>query len=160
MENATKALLIAGAILIAIILIAIGVKLVSTSAKIKDQAENVSSTLEASVFNTQFTKFFGTNISSSEACSLLSTIYVSNAQDTSHIVRICLRDSENKKIIFAHDQTTLKELQQAIQEIYQDINRKKDMTYTIKVTPNCTHSPNHSGYDDGYIICISITENY
>lgn len=52
MENATKALLIAAAVLIAIVLIALGVKLVNSSGDAAGQANQVSSALNSSTANT------------------------------------------------------------------------------------------------------------
>lgn len=48
MENATKALLIAAAVLIAIVLIALGVRLLNVSGDTSGQAENVAGQLENS----------------------------------------------------------------------------------------------------------------
>ena len=48
MENATKALLIAAAVLIAIVLIALGVNLLNSSGDAADQANQVSSALNTS----------------------------------------------------------------------------------------------------------------
>lgn len=45
MENATKALLIAAAVLIAIVLIALGVRLLGTANDTSDQAGNVSNAI-------------------------------------------------------------------------------------------------------------------
>lgn len=48
MENATKALLIAAAVLIAIVLIALGVRLLNAAGDTSGDAENVSSQLKNS----------------------------------------------------------------------------------------------------------------
>ncbi len=48
MENATKALLIAAAILIAIVLIALGVGLLNSTGDTTDDAKNVANALESS----------------------------------------------------------------------------------------------------------------
>lgn len=59
MENASKALLIAASVLIAIALIAIGIKILSSTSGVTKQVDQVSSSLEASIFNSQFTKYEG-----------------------------------------------------------------------------------------------------
>lgn len=51
MENATKALLIAAAVLIAIVLVALGVNLLSSAGDTSDDAENVANALQGSVTN-------------------------------------------------------------------------------------------------------------
>lgn len=48
MENASKALLIAGAVLIVIVLISLGVMLVRNSGNASDQAKNLSGTIQNS----------------------------------------------------------------------------------------------------------------
>ena len=47
MENASKALIIAGAILIAILLISLGIIMFNSSSGTTDQAENTSAAMEA-----------------------------------------------------------------------------------------------------------------
>ncbi len=51
MENATKALLIAAAVLIAIVLVAIGVKLLNSAGDTSGEAANVSGALQNSISN-------------------------------------------------------------------------------------------------------------
>lgn len=51
MENATKALLIAAAVLIAIVLIALGVRLLSSTGDVSGQANQVSGALNSSTSN-------------------------------------------------------------------------------------------------------------
>lgn len=51
MENATKALLIAAAVLIAIVLVALGVNLLSSAGDTSGDAENVANALQGSVTN-------------------------------------------------------------------------------------------------------------
>ena len=51
MENATKALLIAAAVLIAIVLVALGVKLLSSAGDTSGEASNVSNALKGSTTN-------------------------------------------------------------------------------------------------------------
>lgn len=86
MENASKALLIAGAILIAIILIGIGVAVITSTSNIQDQAGSNAETMAIQTFNSQFTAYAGT-ISASQATQLKSAINASNAQ-SSHQVKI------------------------------------------------------------------------
>ena len=60
MENATKALLIAGSVLIAIVLIAVGIKILGSTSGTVNQVESVSNAMEKSIFNSQYTQFEGT----------------------------------------------------------------------------------------------------
>lgn len=59
MENATKALLIAGSVLIAIVLIAVGIKILGSTSGTVNQVESVSNAMEKSIFNSQYTQFEG-----------------------------------------------------------------------------------------------------
>lgn len=52
MENATKALLIAAAVLIAIVLVALGVNLLSSAGDSSEDAKNVANALQSSTGNT------------------------------------------------------------------------------------------------------------
>ena len=49
MENATKALLIAAAVLIAIVLIALGVNLLNAGSDTSDQAKTVSNSIDTTI---------------------------------------------------------------------------------------------------------------
>lgn len=60
MENATKALLIAAAVLIAIVLIAVGIKILGSTQGVTDEVDKVSDAMGKSVFNSQFTDYEGT----------------------------------------------------------------------------------------------------
>lgn len=57
MENASQALIIAGTILIALIILSIGVYLVSNYMKVGQSYEQTKETTEITKFNTNFTKF-------------------------------------------------------------------------------------------------------
>lgn len=60
MENASKALLIAGAILIAIVLITLGVLILGKGQEVAKEAD--MSATEISAFNAKFTQFEGTRV--------------------------------------------------------------------------------------------------
>lgn len=60
MENATKALIIAGSVLVVIILIAIGIKLLGSTQGVTNEVGNVSDSMAKSIFNSQFTDYDGT----------------------------------------------------------------------------------------------------
>ncbi len=57
MENASQALIIAGTILIALIILSIGVYLVSNYRQVGESYEQTKETTEITKFNTNFTKF-------------------------------------------------------------------------------------------------------
>ena len=78
MENASKALIIAGAILLAILIISLGL-IVYNQAKETVGSVNLSQQ-EIEAFNAKFTPFEGTNVSGSRVNQLIQTIMASNQQ--------------------------------------------------------------------------------
>lgn len=94
MENASKALLIAGAVLICIVLISVGMVIVQSSQDVTDQVGDITSTQAAQTFNSQFTKYAGTQKGSSVK-SLLETVAANNkatASTGAHLVKVTFTD--------------------------------------------------------------------
>ena len=78
MENASKALLIAGAILLAILIISLGIGIFTQA---QDVTKNSGmSKAEIQAFNSQFTKYEGTQ-KGSNVKALISEVNASNASD-------------------------------------------------------------------------------
>ena len=88
MENATKALIMAGAILVAILLISTGIIILRSTKGVEEQVGTVSDSMAASVFNAQFTQYIGNNIPAVQVKSLVSMVKVNNTKDPSHPVSI------------------------------------------------------------------------
>lgn len=88
MENASKALLIAGAVLIVILLIGIGMLIYSKATGVVDTAASSMNTQEIQMFNSQFTPYEGMQKGASVK-SLISTIIANNAT---------YKDNSNKQI--------------------------------------------------------------
>lgn len=80
MENATKALLIAAAVLIAILIISLGLVVYNNSASTVNQANLSSQEIQAQ--NEKFTRYNGTNKRGSEVNSLLQTVLNYNLNTT------------------------------------------------------------------------------
>ena len=87
MENASKALIMAGAVLIAILLISVGLILVNSGKGVADSGKKAMQTQEIQTFNSQFTPYEGI-ISGTEVKSLINKIIASNAVNKDHIVYI------------------------------------------------------------------------
>lgn len=85
MENASKALIIAGAILISILLISVGVLIMNSMDPMKDAAGQQSESMAIQTYNAQFTAFEGQGKSASEIRSLFSTMNASNASNTAQV---------------------------------------------------------------------------
>lgn len=79
MENASKALLIAGAILLAILIISLGL-MAYQQAKNTVGSSNLSKT-EIESFNSQWENYLGTNKTASEVRSLYSAVIAHNASE-------------------------------------------------------------------------------
>ena len=82
MENATKALIIAGAVLITILLISIGIAIFSSSNGTEKNVEKVSNSMSVATFNAQFTNYIGNNLTSEQVKVLISNIITSNKNNT------------------------------------------------------------------------------
>lgn len=87
MENASKALIIAGAILIAILLISIGIILINSGRDITSRGTSGMQSQNIQSFNSQFTPYEGTK-KGSEIRGVFSTVAASNASDEVHQVEI------------------------------------------------------------------------
>ena len=90
MENASKALIIAGAILISIVLIGVGVLIVGNAQGIFNQGSTQMSQMEISAFNEPFLAFEGRQ-SGSNVRSLLQKVATHNvtyAEDTDKQIQI------------------------------------------------------------------------
>ena len=84
MENASKALLIAGAILIAILLIAIGMMVFNSASGVIDTASSSMTDQEKSIHNKKFTVYQGQK-SGSVVKQLLSEVKTNNEDGSSQI---------------------------------------------------------------------------
>lgn len=87
MENATKALLIAGSVLIAIVLIAVGLKILGSTKGVTDQVDDVSSIMETSIFNSQYTQYEGTQ-KGTVVKDLLSKVITFNGSSNNRKIKI------------------------------------------------------------------------
>ena len=88
MENASKALIIAGAVLIALLVIATATKVFYSTAGSADQLEGTMLSTEATTFNNQFLSYVGNNKSKAEVIALLNKVIVNNSKDPYHTVAI------------------------------------------------------------------------
>lgn len=92
MENATKALIIAGSVLIVIVLISVGVSILSSTRGLENNTKETADVMETNSFNSRFNGYVGPNMSGSQIRSLCSTAIASNAKNTAHQVSLSLTD--------------------------------------------------------------------
>lgn len=135
MENASKALIIAGAILLSILIIGLGM-MVFNQAKEAITGSGIDQQ-KVATYNAQFQDYTGANVSGSRVRSLYDTVRdhnVTNQDDDSLLVSI---NSENTASALNAGKATI----------------KAGRTYTVTVPDD--------GYDSktGYIINITVTEN-
>ena len=89
MENASKALIIAGAILLAILLISLGIMIYTQASGVVNT--NAMSEVEISTFNKKFTQYGTSNVRGSQINALIDAVVqnnLSNASDTSRQVKL------------------------------------------------------------------------
>lgn len=89
MDNAVKALIIAGAVLIAILLIGVGIMVFNAANDPLNQAQNSSEQQAVQMFNEPFMANLGEDITGQQVKSLISTAIASNSKnDSEHQVDI------------------------------------------------------------------------
>ncbi len=94
MENASKALIIAGAILISILLITIGIVLIRSGQSITDTGASEMASQTIQTFNAQFSSYVGT-VKGSQIKTLLENVRANNSTDKSHQVSVTSSTEES-----------------------------------------------------------------
>lgn len=131
MENASKALLIAGAILIVILLIAVGMMVYRGAQGSIQKAIGSMSSTEKDIHNSQFEPYVGNRVSGSNVRSLISKIITNNSED------------DNVQVTLQIDGTDT-----APDVAMGGISTAASTRYTVAAT-----------YEDGVITTINITQN-
>ena len=103
MENATKALLMGGAILIAILLISIGVLLFQSTDDIRGEANTSMSTAAVGAFNTKFTPYIGKGKSAEQTKALISLINANNANSSHNVKMVDINSASDISSSFKYD---------------------------------------------------------
>ena len=143
MENASKALLIAGAVLVVILLISLGMMIVNSSQDVTDQVTDLTTNQAVKTFNSEFTTYQGSQKGSSVR-SLLQSISVNNATNrntSGRIINVIITDSKtaNASLSKTNDSTVITQAA---------ANIVTSAKYNVKM----------SGVDtEGYITEITIT---
>lgn len=83
MENASKALIIAGAILISILLISVGILVMNSTSGVQDEMTSQMDSTQKQSFNAQFTNYAKSNAKASEVKALYNIVNSSNASHDS-----------------------------------------------------------------------------
>lgn len=88
MENATKALIIAGAVLISILLISVGIMVFNSASDPINQSQNSSEAQAIQMFNESFTQYLGEKKTGQQAKSVISAVIASNGRNADHQVEL------------------------------------------------------------------------
>ena len=118
MENASKALLIAGAVLIVILLIAVGMKIFNSSSSTADQVDTNMQTVEITTFNNKFLQYEGKQ-SGTQVKALINVVIEHNATDEARKVKVNEETKGNK-----------------IADLLKNINSMAEYTVTVTTDPS------------------------
>ena len=91
MENASKALIIAGAILLAILIISLGILIYNQASSVVQ--DNAMSTVEIQQFNQQFTQYEGTSVRGSTVRALYQAVLSNNVSQDSETRQVEIENS-------------------------------------------------------------------
>lgn len=136
MENASKALIIAGAILLAILIISLGIMIYQQAAGVVNN--NAMSEVELQQFNQKFTQYVGTNVRGATVRAMAQSVLSNNMS----------ADSADRQVELT-GVITMKEDATSVDTS----GIKNGSTYTVK------ESYSNQGGDKGLVNSISITEN-
>ena len=81
MENASKALIIAGAILISILLISVGILVMNSTGNMQDEVSSSADSMAIETFNSQFLSYETDTNSAAQIRTLISKVNASNASN-------------------------------------------------------------------------------
>ena len=138
MENASKALIIAGAILLAIIIISLGLMVVNNARNTIGNASINKQEIEQ--FNSEWVSYEGTNKTASEVKTMIQAVNASNAAES--------RNGSNRFITITNTGTasnTVVTTAPASTATSGILNQK---TYTVKL-----------GYNNGFVVGIDYQAN-
>ena len=145
MENASKALIIAGAILITMLLISVGIQVMNSSSKVSEQVESNMDSVSVQMFNSKITPYLGKNVEGSSVKELLSFLisYNNSALDNGFsVVRVRISNSVSNA---------------NLDQLYNDI--APNLTYNVSIHTGSTYATNGGYFSDGMIGHISIIKN-
>ena len=133
MENASKALLIAGSVLIAILLIALGVRIINSTQGTTDAAEGTMQSTEVAMFNNKFTQHIGSNKNYSQVMALVDLISITNST------------SERKVWLTVKNQTTGERknylyLPKELEALNNDLAKYENCSFNISLTVDSYNS--------------------
>ena len=153
MENASKALIIAGAILLSVLIVSLGIIVFSNARTTINSSADMSDT-EVEAFNGKFSSFIGTNITANQVYTLCDKVQTSNQAElkngTKRYVQVTITQNPAKGIAanVTYGATAVNSTAEALKS--KNIDRlPSSQNYTVKVTT----------YDGSRINAITVTAN-
>ena len=138
MENASKALIIAGAILLSILIISLGIMVFQNA---KNTVGNASlNKQEIETFNSEWTTYEGTNKTASEVKAMIQAVNASNSAES--------RNGSNRFIKITNTGTASTTVETTAPASTATSGVSNNATYTIKL-----------GYNNGYVVGIDYKAN-
>ena len=160
MENASKALIIAGAILIAILLISVGIMVMNSMNKPIDEIGTEADSQKAQMFNAKFTSYAGKDKSASQIRLLLGEAIASKTTEKTKFANVilCTKTYNNAKRVYCNDKDVLPEGYTPPGE-FATVEIKDSALSSMKsvLFDRCKYSVAFK-YKDGYINLIEIVE--
>jgi len=144
MENASKALIIAGAILLAILIISLGIIIFSQAESVVDS--NAMSELEMQQFNTKFTRFEGSAVRGATVNTMLQQVLNNNLS----------QDDDARKVSVEIDNKTGEDAKVTLQNTATTLPTGRALT-SATYTVTCTRGS--SGSSKGLVISIKAEKN-
>lgn len=135
MENASKALIIAGAILLAILIISLGIMIFGQAKGVMDG--NAMSDVEIQQFNSKFTMYEGERVRGATVNSMLQTVLANNVSADDDNRRVTVKLDNTEILGKTATQISTKALTGAIYGVscdYGNGNGNKGLVTTINVT--------------------------
>ena len=151
MENASKALIIAGAILISILLISIGIILINSGRDITETGTSGMQSQKIQTFNAQFTSYEGKK-KGSELKDLASVVRASNASDSAHQVSLVSTFKNGGNTVLTSISSLIGSRDYNVSLTY------SDGTQTSYTTTGNIVKPAKFATENGYIMEIKISD--
>ena len=142
MENASKALIIAGAILLAILIISLGIMIYNQASGVVNN--NAMSEVDITSFNQKFTQYEGDNIRGAQVNSLLDQVRSNNItyqDDSSRQVKVvsALVGASGTTGVVVNGTTNVTRAQTGTTyDVSCSMNNKTGLVDTITITANTT----------------------
>ena len=139
MENASKALIIAGAILISILLISVGIIVMNAINDPISQAGSSAESQAIEIFNSKFTAYMGSDLDYNAVKSLLTTMTSVNGSS----------DVKSGKVVSGKNVRTVEIDNQSTVKTVGDL--KKDKTYKVVISD----AKGSDGFYDNILITVN-----